>query len=94
MSRVKLNITEPLILEHLLRLGKDAMLVGATVEHAGPMRTLVLEVHLPNAPEGATEAMPTYKRVSDVPDPVQLTGVTWFKDGQLIAVDRPEEGTR
>lgn len=94
MSRIKLKISEQLLLQYTLRLGKEPMLLGATVEQAGPMRTLVLEVHMPDAPEGADQATPTYTRISNGPDPVQITGVTWYKNGQLVAIDRPKPDER
>lgn len=84
MSRVKLRLADDLLIQHMLRLGNEAQLVGAHVTgHA-----LVLEIELPQAPDGADEAVPMYVRATDAPDPVQVIGIEWRRKGEVIAVDK------
>lgn len=83
MGRVKVNLSDDLLIKHMLRLGDDARLIGAQVRN----NMLVLTVDFDGAPEGADEASPMYVRATDDPDPVQMLGIEWRRKGEIIAVD-------
>lgn len=80
---VRLEVSETLLLEHLLRLPAGTQIAGAEAEHWNGPR-LVLHLRVPGAPEGADQVDPQYEKDTTVPDPVRLTGLRWFRAGTEI----------
>jgi hypothetical protein len=90
VSRVRVRIT-PEVLRDFLRLPEGVTVIGTPLPSLAALLgaetdsaiTLILEI--PGAPEDATAAHPTYSWRKDVPDPVTLEGIWWYReDGSLI----------
>lgn len=82
-SPVLLAVSEQLLTEDILRLPEGTRLAGAEVQH-WPAPRLVLHLEMTGVPDGADQVEPQYERDTAVPDPVRLTGLRWFRDGDEI----------
>lgn len=80
MTAVKVHVAGELLIRHLLRLPQDAVLKDAAVAD----RMLVLTVDVPIVPGEADSMVPVYTRRTDIPDPIALTGMDWYRDGQRL----------
>lgn len=75
MSTVSFEVS-PTLIEMVFRLPDSMEITG--VHWDG--RQVVFEVDAPDAPEGARYVSPQYRRDTQVPDPVWVTGLTWFME--------------
>lgn len=89
MSPVRLRLPAA-FLQAIFRLPENVTLQDAAVEQYGGTgpAVLTLTVDMPGAPPGAVSAGLTYTRQTALPDPVQITGYSWFReDGTEITGD-------
>ena len=84
---VRMRVSAPMLLEHLLRLDEGVTLLGAGVDvfGDGTAASLVLYLRHPDAPDGADEIVPVYLRSEVVT--TQVAGIQWHAGGQKIAED-------
>jgi hypothetical protein len=69
------------LLDMVFRLPDNTVIHGARVvrERDGGS-VLVLDAQIPGQPADATRVEVTYTRQWDIPDPVQVLGVRWFRE--------------
>ena len=79
---VRLRISAPGLLQHLLHLDEGVTLLGAAAEtfNDGMVSSLVLYLRHPSVPAGADEMVPVYSRH----DVTEVTGTEWYADGRKL----------
>jgi hypothetical protein len=83
LTEVWLRIGAKLLTQGILRLPQDVALRGAMVADGD----LVLTLDVPVVPEGADGMTPLYTRRTDIPDPIALTGMDWYRGDERLDVE-------